>query len=86
MVFPKKSEITVETVVPALPEKPQVITDEEKEKKLNEIDGELRKLENRKKELISTLQDLTRKVKGKKKPDEVREAELRKRSLVDSKN
>lgn len=51
---------------------------------VTKFDGELIKLENRKKELLNRLQDLTKKMKGLKKPDEVREAEYRKSSLVAS--
>lgn len=80
-----KADITVDTPIPVCPEKPKAITDDDKEKQLLEIDGELKKLENRKKEIINTLQELTKKVRGKKKPDEVKEAELRRRSLIDSK-
>mmetsp|Transcript_41118 Transcript_41118/g.89703 ORF Transcript_41118/g.89703 Transcript_41118/m.89703 type:complete len:193 (+) Transcript_41118:528-1106(+) len=61
-----------------------MLNEDDKDKKLNELDGELKKLENRKKELISKLQELTQKVRSKKKPEEVKEAELRKRQLTDA--
>jgi len=48
------------------------------------FDGELNKLENRKKDILNKLQDLTKKMKGLKKPEEVKEAENRKSSLVSS--
>lgn len=81
----EKKDITIDTIAQDPPERPKLMSEEEKNNVLLEFEEEIKKLENRKKDLIFKLQDLTKKVKGKRKPDEVKEAELRKRTLVDSK-
>lgn len=62
----EKKDITIDTIAQDPPERPKLMSEEEKNNVLLEFEEEIKKLENRKKDLIFKLQDLTKKkLKGK---------------------
>lgn len=84
-VFLHKEMITQDTPIPSLPEKPEALTDDQRDKKTNEFENELLKLEDKKKDKIRQLKDLNATLRSQQQPDDVKEASIRKRTLIDSK-
>jgi len=80
-----KNDIDENFKIPAIPQQPKLMTPEEKEKRQGILDEEIKKLENQRSNIISNINEFKNKIKRHRKPDEIYQAEDRKRKLLDSK-
>jgi chromosome segregation ATPase len=81
----KRDDITIDTEVPKLPERPNILTKDLKEEKINNIDTKILELKNKKLSLTNKQSELTATLK-RQKPQTIKDAELKRKKLIEEKS